>query len=250
MITNDITLLLKELGIQKNKAILLPSDGEDLNFEFEISPEEFLEQAEQDYETNGNSAFLNSITNAKRAIRSQIDKVLYCLGFDARKMGIKQKMERLKELGVITPRMLKKVDVARNLLEHEYKSPSLQEVEDALDLAALFIEATNRTINPIGSFFVLGNEDEYIEGTVADFKNRITFDLDVPKKQFQLSGNTAISGPDSVAVRDSRTPIGESVIVTNADPMYISIMRLAIVVEKDYENKARKAINCFFDALQ
>ncbi len=76
-------------------------------------------------------------------------------------MKIKSKVALLKEIGIVAPRILRKVDEPRNSLEHSYKDPTIQEVEDALDIAALFIEATNRSINPIRSWFNMVNSDEY-----------------------------------------------------------------------------------------
>jgi hypothetical protein len=42
---------------------------------------------------------------------------------------------------------LNKINKKRNLLEHEYKNPSIEEVEDALDVAILFINYTNKYIS-------------------------------------------------------------------------------------------------------
>ncbi|MEA2075447.1 MAG: hypothetical protein U9O85_06905 [Euryarchaeota archaeon] len=51
--------------------------------------------------------------------------------------------------GIIAPQILKKINDKRNLLEHEFKKPSLEQVEDALDVATLFISyASSLTKTP------------------------------------------------------------------------------------------------------
>jgi hypothetical protein len=227
---------------------VLPSDGDFLDYKFELNPDDFLEQAEQDYEAGGNAALLNSITNAKRAIRSQIDKVIYCLGFDATRMKIGRKMELLRETGFVAPRILRRVDNARNLLEHEYRSPSIQEVEEALDLAALFIEATNRSISPMGTTFAMGNEDEYIQNTVCDFQNRLFFAFDLDNGRFHVTG-TRCTPAENRLLKVSRIPIKSDVCITNSDAMYIPILHLAVVVERNHEGKIKRAVQGFFSVL-
>ena len=127
--TSNLKTLVATLGIDSDRAVILPNSGDYLRHNFEVNPEDFLEQAEEDYENGGNAALLNSITNAKRAIRSQIDEALYYLGFDPHKMRIQRMVELLREVGDVAPRILRKVDDTRNLLEHEYKMPTIQEVE-------------------------------------------------------------------------------------------------------------------------
>lgn len=56
------------------------------------------------------------------------------------------KKKLLEELGIITPRILEKLNRQRNILEHEYTKPSLEEVSDFLDITELFIEYTNKYV--------------------------------------------------------------------------------------------------------
>jgi len=50
-------------------------------------------------------------------------------------------------MGITSPNILKKINGVRNLLEHEYKYPSKEKVEDAIDVTELFLSATERMIN-------------------------------------------------------------------------------------------------------
>ena len=68
-----------------------------------------------------------------------MDQALLSFGYPSTKWNIPKKIEALQGLGLITPRILTKVSGARNLLEHEYRRPQKNEVEEALDLASLFV---------------------------------------------------------------------------------------------------------------
>jgi hypothetical protein len=51
------------------------------------------------------------------------------------------KVASLLSLGVVVPRILNKIVRLRNMLEHEFHLPKQTEVEDAVDVATLFLEA-------------------------------------------------------------------------------------------------------------
>ena len=56
-------------------------------------------------------------------------------------------MDILTEIGVIAPRIVTKVIRARNYLEHEYRQPEKEQVEDAVDVATLFVTALGRSLD-------------------------------------------------------------------------------------------------------
>jgi hypothetical protein len=245
---SNLKTLISALGIDANRASIGVFDLEYVAHYFDVSPQDFLEQAEEDFETGGNASLLNSITNAKRAIRSQIDEALLFLGFDPDKMRIQRKMEVLREVGIIAPRILRKVDDARNLLEHEYKAPTIQEVEDALDIASLFVAAISRSL--VSNDLTIGNENESVE-TIPyggrDFLNALRFRFDGEHEGISVSGYRLVQ--NSGLQYDGVVAIVGEVIVENADPMYIPILRLMVAVGGDSESKTSKAISGFFKVL-
>ena len=273
ILIQDIRLLITTLGIQRERAIALGADGTSLDYKFEVNPEEFLDRAEQDYEAGGSAALLNSITNAKRAIHCQIDKVIYCIGFDAKSMKIVSKINLLKDIGFVAPRIMRRIDNARNLLEHEYKHPTIEEVQDALELVGIFIDASNRSLDACGSSFTMGNKDEYIKGSGWHFLNELEFYFDSYKKKgfgiigcrktpsertlkdFMSDENFEATGwfgdaPDGHSIPGlSREPIC-TFFVSAGDPMYIPILRLAVNIEKKRVSKVDKAVVKFFDSLE
>lgn len=113
---------------------------------FDISPNEFLEFAEHDLIAKYDHHLVNSLSNTKRAIDSQLDSLLIGFGLSerAKKWNFPTKIDFLNSIGIISPRILNKINKKRNLLEHEYKNPNKEEVEDALDVAILFVAYTNK----------------------------------------------------------------------------------------------------------
>lgn len=159
----NIKFIFRELGFSKNE-VFVDSDNETVFTALlgldkldtpDLKPEDFLEQSEYDFETGGKTALLNSITNAKRAIYCQIDEIIDFWGFDSKKIKIGKKIDMLNEMGFLAPRILRKVSDSRNLLEHEYKRPIIKDVEDALDLASLFIAACSNFL--VSSCFIFSN---------------------------------------------------------------------------------------------
>jgi hypothetical protein len=134
---------------------------------FDIKPYEFLEFARKDLETNEMRGLINALGNSKRAINSQIDKILQIFGIKSNKKFLSNfpsKLEFLQDMGIIAPSITRKVVKARNFLEHEYKYPDEEQVKDAIDIAELFIEATNRIFESFtDSFFVFNKKERSIE---------------------------------------------------------------------------------------
>jgi uncharacterized protein YutE (UPF0331/DUF86 family) len=115
---------------------------------FTIKPGEFLEYAESDLKIDDNHHLVNCLSNIKRAIECQIDSLLIGFGlFEKAKIKnwkFPTKIEKLNEIGIVSPRILSKINKLRNLLEHEYSIPEREKVEEALDVAILFIRYTDQ----------------------------------------------------------------------------------------------------------
>lgn len=155
---------------------------------FDNTPKYFLKNAESDY--NGKEPnLINSLSNINRAIHCQIDFLLYGLGWSEgkiKKMHFPQKIEVLNKIGIISPRILKKINKQRNLLEHEYKNPKKDEVEDALDIALLFIHYSDRYLINALTEFTLYIKDILRFRVTLDYKNNrlIFIDFEYPNGVF------------------------------------------------------------------
>jgi hypothetical protein len=235
--------LVRELGIGRDKAIVLSCGGFRPEESLDIAPEHFLQRAEDDLALGGTAALLNCVTNAKRAIRCQIDRVLLTLGYDPKTLKIRQKLELIGILGFVRPRLLQRVDDARNLLEHDYKMPRMEEVEPAVELAILFVEATNRGLNGFEGDFSIGNEEEYVQGGYR-FANELSVGFyENPSKHFVIYGIR-----DQTAEEDSGKRIGK-VVVDTSDPIYAYLIRISILGHTDWETKKTTAVREFLAAL-
>lgn len=158
--------VIESLGFDYKKLAVSLDGGSFTLLELEISPIESLEQAESDFVSSESSMYLNCIPNAKRAIVGQMDQILYSFGFNPFRWNVRKKMEKLNELGVLTPTILRKVSKVRNLLEHNYSKPSKNEVELALDIASLFVLSNIALFNFFESTLIFRNDENASENNI------------------------------------------------------------------------------------
>lgn len=142
---------------------------------FEINPVDFLNFAEQDLKDGKDERNLvNSLSNVKRALDCQIELLIYDCGYSKRakkeRWNFPEKLKFLKTQNIVAPRILKKINTLRNLLEHEFKKPGLDKVEDALDVVTLFIHYVQR----------LGN---VATGVTIMSENKLFCHLELDKKE-------------------------------------------------------------------
>ena len=215
----ELKEFIKLVDLNRNNIEIEKDAGTSLDYEFDVNPEDFLKFANRDIEGGDTRALVNALSNSKRAIDCQVDKVFRCFGIDVKKWNFPHKAKLLDELGVVAPRIVSKVIHKRNYLEHEYKYPEKEEVEDAIDIAALFIEASNNTLNNFWDAFQLGDKGNicYKNG---HFKHCISFHLKPDREKIELYGN-----------KDGKY-VG-NITVTSKDEIYLAILKLAISVGQE-----------------
>jgi hypothetical protein len=238
----DLRELVNKLEIKREKAIKLESGGIGLEHQFEINPDDFLQRAEDDYEQGDSAALLNSITNSKRAIHCQIDQALAVFGFNVRNWNFTRKTELFERLGFVAPRMLRKINRVRNALEHEYTLPIESEVEEALDLAILFVNATCRHLEPFMGEFNIGNIDERVDEFHFSKELRIQFYDE--QKSYTVQAAIGVT-PESLGSAGSI--IGE-IYLDAKHEVFKDLIYLTVAGNR--ENKVEKALNAFFDNLE
>lgn len=191
-----------------------PDAGEILDREYDINPEEFLEFAESDIQTNDRRGLVNALSNSKRAIDCQVDKMLECFGINAKKWNLRNfpaKLDFLKDMGVVAPRIIQKIITTRNYLEHDYKCPKEETVANAIDIAHLFIEASNRKLNIWDEFFI--RDAEYNTPRYMERGLKVLFHE--YGQEFKLMGF-------------KRQEEGECIITPSNKTMYFTLLKLAI----------------------
>ncbi len=113
---------------------------------FPISSDTYLKFAEEDLKDNSERGHVNGLSNAKRSLDARIESILMAFGFykiaKTESWKMPKKLGFLSDLGILAPRVLTKLTRTRNLIEHEFHSPTREQVEDFVDVVALFHEST------------------------------------------------------------------------------------------------------------
>ncbi len=141
----------------------------DSPIEFEVMPEDYLDFAKNNIRKSDLQNCIDGISNAKRAIECQIDLLISTLGFDYKKFdsrnnyphvkdfikkyykeqqydGLTDRLKLLNILGLAPTLLISNIRKLRNLIEHEYKKISYEDVKVAVEVADLFINASNRKL--------------------------------------------------------------------------------------------------------
>lgn len=151
---------------------------------FETMPSEFISFAEQDLQANFGHKYINALSNAKRALDCQADRLLKLFGYyeeaQDKFWGFPKKIELIQRFDILAPRVLNKINKTRNLMEHQYVKPNASQVEDFLDIVSLFIASTDRyTSNSIIEVGYLNEEN-------AEFKNYSEIDFTIEKGELKI----------------------------------------------------------------
>lgn len=180
--------LLDLLNLDKKRLDVQLDSGTTLEFNFEITANEYLEFAKIDLLNETNHGLINSLSNSKRAIDCEIDSVLCCFGLLSR-MNFPTKLDLLRNIGVITPRIITKVIKIRNLVEHEFVKPDLEQVLDAFDIATLFVSSLDNSINFYPTDFYFQTLVDGVEDEGKPFGDKwLRFSFITEEKVFKLGG--------------------------------------------------------------
>lgn len=122
---------------------------------FELKAEGFMNFAELDMKGGSDKDNVNALSNIKRAIENRMDSILFVFKYHklAGDWNFPEKMEKLNKLSIVAPRVLKKINKIRNLLEHQYQVPRKDQIEKAYDVAILFLAYTRNFIRKFPTEF-------------------------------------------------------------------------------------------------
>ena len=109
-----------------------------------VKPKEYVNFAIRDLAENEDRAFVNAIGNIKRAIDSQFDILLESYGLlnqsIKKKWSFPRKIDIIRKIGIISPRILKLINSTRVQLEHYHNITSKEKIFEHLAIAELFVE--------------------------------------------------------------------------------------------------------------
>lgn len=151
---------------------------------FETMPSEFIGFAENDLQSNLDHRYINALSNAKRALDCQADRLLKLFGYyqeaQDKRWGFPAKLDLIKKFDILAPRVLNKINKTRNLMEHQFIKPKAAQVEDFLDIVSLFLASTEHyTSNFISLVDYLNEENE-------DYKNYMEVSVTVDAKKEKI----------------------------------------------------------------
>ncbi|WMJ81463.1 hypothetical protein RBU49_04195 [Clostridium sp. MB40-C1] len=176
---------LDELKIKINWSnfyICKDADFYSNDVEFDLTPEDFLRFAKEDYKNLDNRGLVGVLSNSKRAIDCQVDWIISYLGFDYLNFNelnypnIKELINKFEErlnnnnnlsfklrfiqaLEIAPIFLISKIRKFRNKLEHEYIVPKEDEAREAIEIAELFVNATqNIILHKVFSNYSIQNE--------------------------------------------------------------------------------------------
>lgn len=92
---------------------------------------------------------VNALSNAKKALHLRLEDL--CLGFGGVNLKSRKTFPDLisyiRECGLVAPRVLDRLNAQRNAVEHDYILPVETDVETFVDVAHLFVAATDRWVS-------------------------------------------------------------------------------------------------------
>ena len=207
-----------------------------IEFSTNIKPKDYIRFAEEDLKISLEHSYINAMSNAKRAIDCQVDNLIAGFGLKKRR-NFPQKAEDVQNLGLVAPRILRKVMKIRNRMEHEYYKPTRDESEDAIDIAVLFVEATSAPFRELMTSFFVCNEYSNVDLSSEEIAQQIltknfgergyTFhesfyvDYDLEEKTFYIdcvTGNSCIF----------------EIEINSENPCYIEFIKF--VIESNVQN--------------
>lgn len=158
---------------------------------FDIMPIDFLTYAEADISTKDKGSLVNALSNTKRALDCQIEIIICEHGLQKKlkkeRWNFPKKIKFLREKRIVAPRVLEKINKTRNTLEHDFKKPTKDNVEDALDITTLFIGYCKQ-LKRVPDTIHLGFDEkttDYVK-VFFDKKNFIFEVIDDPGKLFSI----------------------------------------------------------------
>lgn len=159
---------------------------------FDIMPIDFLNYAEADIASKDKGNLINALSNTKRALDCQIEIIICEHGLKNKlkkeKLNFPKKINFLREKHIVAPRVLEKINRTRNMLEHEFKKPSIGNVEDALDIVTLFI-GYSKQLKRVPDSIHLGIDEKTTEyfNVFFDKENFIFEVIDDSEKLFSIA---------------------------------------------------------------
>ena len=199
-----------------------------------IKPKEYLAFSEQDILGKDLRGAVNALSNAKRAIDCQVENITGAFGLP-KKRSFPERLEQIQTLGLVAPRIVRKIVKTRNLIEHRYAEISVSDAEDAVDIATLFVEATNKLFQHghMRSLYI-SDRSTYVEATAEEMASTLIDDESVSWRYREgLWVDYCDENNDfCITVVTGRKEASEK-LITQKDPSFTKIIQFIIEHDMD-----------------
>lgn len=247
---NDLKNLIK---IKWNSFdMVLVNSSWDLTTKFDINPYDFLEFAKSDYRNKDKKGMVDALSNSKRSIDCQVDWIISYLGYDYLNFSERRypeirtlinefeenvdaykdlslKLRFIQSLELTSVFLISKIRTLRNKLEHQYMLPSNDEVREAIEVAEIFINATqNIILNKFSNDCYFGNRYNEDTGTW------ITPYLEISFNPFNKHNNSFNISVRSDKENISGLNIRDSIELQAIDKGYVYIIKALITQDFSY----------------
>lgn len=248
---NDFGKILLDLKIDFSKIIILRLRAGSIYSRTQLGPKDFIRFAKLDFAAKDKRGLANSLTNAKRAIDCQIDNALLGFGIDPYKLekaseslvnmlelnqkNLPFKLKVIQSLGLAPGNLTAKVRNLRNKLEHYYEIPTVFKVEEAIEIAELFILSIESKTKMIDDEFILSSSNFKQLDVLKDMKAKKYNILD-PKHyatQLLINFNSYHRRLQVTPVRKSKN--GTKIILKVSDPLYYYFIRIMNHLDEQVE---------------
>jgi uncharacterized protein YutE (UPF0331/DUF86 family) len=157
-----------DIVIVKGATSFMWGDCDQIDCPFDLAPLDYIEFAEKDLEEDSLRGNLNAMHNAKRAVSCAIDSIFWNYGFQKQSTAsFPEKLDIIKSMGLVSPRIVRKLIKSRNILEHRYGKIESLQAEDAVDVAGLFVHALALFFSQRKNQYSFVNKAEGVEGVFS-----------------------------------------------------------------------------------
>lgn len=176
MSANKLAHMLETTGFDWSCIRLTIDGGGQIKHAFPLTPRNYLEFSAEDLRDGCIRGYVNAVANAKRAIDCQVDTSIAALGYEPGKLRVQlgkdlctmietQASDKkapfsfkfLESIGAFTPNIVGRVRAFRHDVEHRYNRISRKRAADALEIATLFVHATERIALDFTESFSFGS---------------------------------------------------------------------------------------------
>lgn len=232
-----------------------------LTIDDESNPRTYFDFALADLsDGHGSRSRINAFSNAKRALHFQVEILADAFGIkqapNVNRKAFPSVLDFCSKCGVVTPRILRKLNRVRNAMEHEYYIPSDDQTEDFVDVVELFLAATTPYMNSFPEHLELADPRDDSIGGIS--RTNVTIKL-VPSSgmiEIEASDLTCDNQDIHDAAKTKKDDIDAQIAANKSDGVdvimisekyYSAYIEAANSLSEDLSGNISVSDNAFFD---